>query len=45
VARTAPQLAAELGADPARTFTALDRFMREHLLDLARTPLQVLTDE
>jgi hypothetical protein len=45
VARTAPQLAAELGADPARTFASLDRLMREHLLDLARTPLQVLADE
>lgn len=44
VARTAPLLAAELGGDPARTFTALDRFMREHLLDLARTPLGVLSD-
>jgi hypothetical protein len=44
IARTAPLLAAELGADPARTFTALDRFMREHLLDLARTPLGVLSD-
>ncbi len=45
VARTAPQLAAELDADPARTFASLDRLMREHLFDLARTPLQVLADE
>ncbi len=44
VARVTPLLAAELGADPARTFAALDRLMREHLVDLARIPLPELRD-
>jgi hypothetical protein len=44
VARVTPLLAAELGADPARTFAALDRLMREHLVDLARIPLRELRD-
>jgi hypothetical protein len=44
VARVTPLLAAELGADPARTFAALDRLMREHLVDLARLPLPDLHD-
>lgn len=37
--RVAPQLAADLGVDPARLFTVLDRHLREHLADLAKTPL------
>jgi hypothetical protein len=44
VARVTPLLASELGADPARTFAALDRLMREHLVDLARLPLPELRD-
>ena len=44
VARVTPLLAAEIGADPARTFAALDRLMREHLVDLARMPLPELHD-
>jgi hypothetical protein len=44
VARVTPLLSAELGADPARTFAALDRLMREHLVDLARLPLPELRD-
>jgi hypothetical protein len=44
VARVTPLLAAELGADPARTFAALDRLMRDHLVDLARIPLPELRD-
>lgn len=43
VSRTAPLLAAELGADPARTYAALDRMMREHLEHLADTPVWSLT--
>ena len=39
VQRTAPLLAAELGADPRATFAALDRMMREHLEHLADLPL------
>jgi len=40
VQRTAPLLAAELGADPRATFAALDRMMREHLEHLADLPLR-----
>lgn len=39
VQRTAPLLAAEVGADPRATFAALDRMMREHLDYLADIPL------
>lgn len=39
VQRTAPLLAAEVGADPRATFAALDRMMREHLEHLADLPL------
>ena len=44
VQRTAPLLAAELGADPRATFAALDRMMREHLEHLADLPLGSLGD-
>jgi hypothetical protein len=44
IARVTPLIAAELNADPARTFAALDRLMREHLVDLARMPLPELRD-
>jgi len=44
VQRTAPLLAAELGADPRATFAALDRMMREHLEHLADLPLGSLSD-
>jgi phage terminase Nu1 subunit (DNA packaging protein) len=37
--RIATPLAAELGADPAATFAALDRLVREHLAERAETPL------
>ncbi|CAK0739268.1 MarR family transcriptional regulator [Azospirillaceae bacterium] len=37
--RVAPQMAAELAVDPALMFTCLDRYLREHLADLAKTPL------
>ncbi|CAK0760284.1 hypothetical protein WCLP8_3160004 [uncultured Gammaproteobacteria bacterium] len=40
----APQLAAELTVDPALMFTALDRHLREHLADLAKTPLLELPE-
>ncbi|SHJ16685.1 hypothetical protein SAMN02744035_02809 [Thalassobacter stenotrophicus DSM 16310] len=39
VQRSAPLLAAELGADPRTTFASLDRMMREHLEHLADMPL------
>jgi len=39
VQRTAPLMAAEVGADPRATFAALDRMMREHLEYLADMPL------
>ena len=39
VQRTAPLLAAEVGADPRATFAALDRMMREQLEHLADLPL------
>ena len=42
--RVAPQLAAELAVDPALMFTALDRALREHLADLAKTPLLELPE-
>ena len=42
--RVAPQLAAELSVDPALMFTALDRHLREHLADLAKTPLLELPE-
>lgn len=44
LARITPLLASELGADPARTFAALDRLMREHLVDLARMPMPDMRD-
>lgn len=37
--RVAPLLASDLGVDPALLFTVLDRHLREHLADLAKTPL------
>jgi len=39
VQRTAPLLAAEVGADQRATFAAMDRMMREHLEYLADMPL------
>lgn len=44
VLRVAPQLAAELTVDPALMFTTLDRYLREHLADLAKTPLLELPE-
>lgn len=44
VQRSAPLLAAELGADPRATFAALDRMMREHLEHLADMPLGSFDD-
>jgi len=38
VARVAPAVATEIGADPAALFAALDREMRRHLEQLAETP-------
>lgn len=44
VQRVAPILAAETGGDPGRTFSILDRMMREHLEHLAGTPFGDLTN-
>jgi len=44
IARTAPLLAAELGADPAALFAALDKHVRDQLADLAATPLPEVDD-
>lgn len=43
--RVSAPLAAELGADPAATFSALDRLAREHLAERAATPLDGLADD
>lgn len=43
VSRAAPELAAELDAEPARAFAALDRLVRDHLRDLSERPLDDLT--
>ena len=42
VSRIAPALAAELGADLSQLYAALDREMRQHLEELADTPLPEL---
>lgn len=43
VSRAAPDLAAELDADPAQCFATLDRLVRDHLRDLSERPLEDLT--
>lgn len=45
VSRVAPLLAVELDVDPAALFSALDRQMRAHLVEIAETPLDALTDD
>jgi hypothetical protein len=42
VSRAAPDLAAELDAEPARCFAVLDRLIREHLRELSQRPLEEL---
>lgn len=44
VQRVVPILAGELGVDPGPLHAALDREMRQHLVDLAKTPLPGLSD-
>jgi len=44
VSRIAPQIASELDVDLALLFSVLDREMRNHLTELADTPLSDLTD-
>jgi hypothetical protein len=39
--RAATALASELGSDPAQTFAALDRMVRENLAELAATPWRI----
>lgn len=39
IQRASPELAGLLDADPAETFAVLDRLVREHLSELAETPL------
>jgi hypothetical protein len=43
--RAAPELAGELQADERAVFVALDRLVRRHLEELARTPLDVLSHD
>ena len=40
--RVAATIAADTGADPAALFAALDREVRQHLVDLAETPIEDL---
>ena len=42
--RVAPQMASELAVDPALLFSCLDRHLRDHLADLAKTPLLELPE-
>lgn len=42
--RVAPLMASDLAVDPALMFTCLDRHLREHLADLAKTPLLELPE-
>ena len=44
VTRAAPELSVELRADERAVFIALDRLVRRNLEELARTPLNVLSD-
>lgn len=41
IARTAPLMAAKTGGDPAATFAFLDKAVRDHLAELAETPLEL----
>ncbi|MEJ1161779.1 hypothetical protein [Prosthecomicrobium sp. N25] len=43
--RAAVAVSAETGSDPARTFAVLDRLVRDHLDELARTPLEYCCNE
>lgn len=42
IPRAVSQLAAEAEADPVKLFAAMDRLVRDHLTQLAATPLTVL---
>ncbi|KZK75384.1 hypothetical protein PsW64_05288 [Pseudovibrio sp. W64] len=42
--RAASTLSAELGSDPRETYAILDRIVRDHLADLAETPLKDLAN-
>ena len=44
IMRASPLMAADLGVDPTVMFTVLDRHVREHLAELAKTPLLELTE-
>lgn len=44
IARSAPELAAALDCDPHATFSALDRVVRDHLVELAMSPLDTRID-
>lgn len=43
-ARAAQALAAEAGGDPVATLAVLDRLVREHLAELAATPMEIAPD-
>lgn len=44
IARTVPLMAAKTGAEPSAVFAFLDRAVREHLAELAETPLQEIAN-
>ncbi|CAK0759374.1 Phage DNA packaging protein, Nu1 subunit of terminase [uncultured Gammaproteobacteria bacterium] len=44
IMRTSPLMAADLNVDPTLMFSVLDRYVREHLVDLANTPLLELPE-
>ena len=44
IMRTSPLMAADLQVDPTLMFSVLDRYVREHLADLANTPLLELAE-
>ena len=44
IMRAAPLMAADLQVDPTLMFSVLDRYVREHLTDLAKAPLLDLPD-
>lgn len=44
VARAAPEVAAELGADERASYASLERLVLRHLDELSRVPLAVIPD-
>lgn len=44
IARSAPELAAALDVDLQAAFAAMDRLVRAHLVELARTPTEIIRE-